>query len=388
MDTNAFNESFKLIQRRFISNLSDYVTLFEQLSDILRQNGDQIGDTEHYRNQMHKLAGSAKTFGFPELNELAADVERQLVMIDGEGRNQDVPPTLQRALDTFLFEARKIAQTNSPRDVAATESQTKDTASILVKEFDYSIVVVDDDELIRELVKNGLSQEKCRITQAENGAKVLQYLEKTKRYSLLTKPDLIVLDVNMPDISGFEVLERLKSDPEFQAIPVIMLTRRDEDESVMKAYSSGAVDYITKPFKAPELATRIMSALKRDRKTILIADDDELIGDLLRQRFFLMGFTVLMARNGTEALARLHADQPNLAILDVDMPGMDGLTVLKHAKSSRTSSHVPIIMLTKRNEKDNVVIALDSGAHDYIAKPFDIDELAARTHAILRRQDT
>lgn len=386
MNTKAFEDSFKLIQQRFVANLTDYLRLFEELGGKLRQGDNAIDNTEHYRNQMHKLAGSAKTFGFPELNGFAADVELLLVEIIKGAKQEDVLPALRPALEIFLVEARKITNVKASPPVAQSEPATE-VASITVKEFDYSIVIVDDDELVRDLVTNGLSQEKCRITQAENGLKLLQHLEKTKRYSLLSKPDLIVLDVNMPDMNGFEVLEKLKADPEFQGIPVIMLTRQDEDETVMQAFSSGAVDYITKPFEVKELATRIMSVLKRDRKTVLIADDDELISDLLRQRFFLMGYTVLVARNGTEALARLHADQPDLAILDVEMPGMDGLSVLKQAKGSRTSAHIPIVMLTERNEKENVLMGLDSGAHDYIAKPFDIDELAARVSGILRRQN-
>lgn len=385
MNTKAFDDSFKLIQQRFVANLTNYVQLFEELGGKLRQGDSAIEDTEHYRNQMHKLAGSAKTFGFPELNGFAADVELVLVKITNGAKQEDVLPALRPALEMFLVEARNITNVHTPPTEAQAEP-VAEVATITVKELDYSIVVVDDGELVRDLVINGLSQEKCRIAQADNGFKLLQHLEKTKRYSLLTKPDLIVLDLNMPDMNGFEVLEKLKADPEFQAIPVIMLTRQDEDEAVMQAFSSGAVDYITKPFEVKELAARIMSVLRRDRKTVLIADDDELISDLLRQRFFLMGYTVLVARNGTEALARLHADQPDLAILDVVMPGMDGLSVLKQSKGSRTSGHIPIVMLTERNEKENVLMGLDSGAHDYIPKPFDIDELAARVSGILRRQ--
>lgn len=384
MDTKAFEDSFKLIQQRFVANLAEYLQLFEELGDRLRQDDGAIDDAQHYRSQMHKLAGSAKTFGFPELNGFAADVEHHLVKIVDGAKQEEVITDLRSALEIFLVEARKITRVQTPPPAVQAEPATE-VSPMTVNEFDYSIVVVDDDELVRDLVTNGLSQEKCRITQAENGVKLLQYLEKTKRFSLLTNPDLIVLDVNMPDMNGFEVLEKLKADPEFQAIPVIMLTRHDEDETVMQAFSSGAIDYITKPFEVKELATRIMSVLRRDRKTVLIADDDELIADLLRQRFFLMGYTVLVARNGTEALARLHADQPDLAILDVVMPGIDGLSVLKQAKGSRTSGHIPVVMLTEKNEKENVLMGLDSGAHDYIAKPFDIDELAARVSGILRR---
>lgn len=384
MDTKAFEDGFKLIQLRFVANLEDYLREFEELGTRIGQGDNAIDNAGHYRNQMHKLAGSARTFGFPELNGYAADVERHLVRIEKGTSQEEVLSGLRPALETFLVEARAITKAHTPPP-APTPATVIEAEVPAVMEFDYSIAVVDDDELVRDLVKNGLSQEKCRITQAENGVKLLQYLEKTKRYSLLTKPDLVVLDVNMPDMNGFEVLEKLKSDPEFQAIPVIMLTRQDEDETVLKAFSSGAVDYVTKPFKVPELAARIMGVLKRDRKTVLIADDDELVADLLRHRFFLMGYTVLVARNGNEALARLHAEQPDLTILDVEMPGIDGFSVLKQAKSSRTSGHIPIVMLTARSEKEKVLMGLETGAHDYITKPFDIDELAARVSGILRR---
>lgn len=385
MDTQAFNDSFKLIQLRFIGNLEDYLQLCEALEGELRESGAVIGNIEYYRNQMHKLAGSAKTFGFPELNGYAADVEHCLVRIIEGAKLEDMASSLRTALETFLSEARKITESHAPQ--AIKNNSATSAPAITVREFDFSILVVDDDELVRDLVKNGLSREKCKITQAENGSKVLHYLEKSKRYALLTKPDLIVLDVNMPDMSGFDVLEKLKSDPEFQAIPVIMLTRMDENETVTQAFSSGAVDYITKPFAVSELAKRIMSVLRRKRKTVLIADDDELISDLLRQRFFLMGYSVLVTRTGNEALARLQADQPDIAILDVVMPGMDGLSVLKQAKRNRTSIRIPVVMLTEQSQKENVLMALDSGAHDYIAKPFDIDELAARVSGILRRAD-
>lgn len=385
MDNQAFHDSFKLIQQRFVVNLKDYLTLFEGLGAELRQRDTPIGNVENYRNQMHKLAGSAKTFGFPELNGFAANVEGFLDRILEGAKQEDVAQAMTTAVEEFLVEARKITGEYAPPPAAKKEISAEKTAST-VKEFDYSIVVVDDDELVRDLVRNGLSHEKCKITPAADGSKVLQLLEKTKKYSLLTKPDLIILDVNMPGMSGFEVLSKIKSDPEFQSIPVIMLTRRDEDETVMKAFSSGALDYITKPFDVPELVKRIMSVLKREKKTVLIADDDDLTCDLLRQRFFLMGYTVLVARNGNEALARLHADQPSIAIFEADMPGMDGLSVLHQAKQSRTSRDIPIVMLTGKSDKEYVLKGLDGGAHDYVTKPFDIDELAARVSGILRRQ--
>lgn len=376
------DESYKLIQRRFIAKLKDWLPVFEILDAELKKG--TISKTEDIRMQMHKLAGSARTFGFSDLNGYAADVEQHLDQLIAGEALESLVDSLQTALDIFLAEARDIVSSvdaEKPHEKPALGQEKQPS-----QDYDYRIVVADDDELVRDLLKHGLSNAKCQITQAENGKKVLEHLERMKRHSLLAKPDLILLDVNMPEMSGFEVLEILKSDPELQTIPVIMLTRCDEDESVIKGISFGALDYITKPFAVPELVRRIMSTLQRHKTKVLLADDDELICDLLRQRFYRMGYTVLIANDGNEALARMHADKPDIAILDIMMPGMDGLAVLRQAKDNPAIADIPVIILTAKSQQENVLKGLETGAHDYITKPFDVDEVAARVSGILQRR--
>lgn len=115
---------------------------------------------------------------------------------------------------------------------------------------------------------------------------------------------------------------------------------------------------------------------------ILVVDDDPQISGLLRRGLAYEGYTVETASDGVEALAKASEKAPDLVILDVLMPGMDGFEV---ARRLRRSSRVPILMLTARGTVADKVSGLDAGADDYLVKPFDFDELLARVRALLRR---
>ncbi|MEE9398648.1 MAG: response regulator transcription factor, partial [Dehalococcoidales bacterium] len=116
---------------------------------------------------------------------------------------------------------------------------------------------------------------------------------------------------------------------------------------------------------------------------ILIVDDDPEIVSFVRRGLAYEGHTVDTANDGTEALAKARDREPNLIILDIMMPGIDGIEV---SKRLRQASDVPILMLTAKGTVADKVAGLESGADDYLVKPFAFDELLARVRALLRRQ--
>ena len=115
---------------------------------------------------------------------------------------------------------------------------------------------------------------------------------------------------------------------------------------------------------------------------ILVVDDDEDVRELVRVRLALEGYSVLSAKDGQDGLKAFFSSQPDLAILDVRMPNMNGWELLKRI---REISDTPVIMLTVLDSEDQIVQGLDRGADDYLAKPFGSDELTARVRAVLRR---
>jgi DNA-binding response OmpR family regulator len=122
-----------------------------------------------------------------------------------------------------------------------------------------------------------------------------------------------------------------------------------------------------------------------DSSTILLVDDEDAVQKLLAYPLERDGFRVIQARDGEEALERFHRERIDLVVLDVMLPKLDGLEVCKRL---RTSSAVPIIMLTARDDELDKVLGLELGADDYITKPFSIREFRSRVRALLRRAGT
>ena len=117
--------------------------------------------------------------------------------------------------------------------------------------------------------------------------------------------------------------------------------------------------------------------------TVLLADDDRAIRQSLARALSLVGYSVVEASDGAAALSQIEAAKPDVAVLDVMMPNVDGLTVCRVLRAER--KRLPILMLTARTETADRVAGLDAGADDYLPKPFDLDELLARLRALLRR---
>lgn len=121
---------------------------------------------------------------------------------------------------------------------------------------------------------------------------------------------------------------------------------------------------------------------RKDQRRILIVDDEPGLRELVRINLEHEGFAVLQAENGVQGLQMIQEDQPDLVILDVMMPEMDGWEVCRRL---REFSQLPVLMLTARVQSQDIVTGLESGADDYLLKPFNMDELMARVRALLRR---
>jgi DNA-binding response OmpR family regulator len=128
------------------------------------------------------------------------------------------------------------------------------------------------------------------------------------------------------------------------------------------------------------------SAPERDQPVVLAADDDEDILALVTFRLERSGYTVLQARDGAEALELARAEKPDLAVLDVMMPKLDGLELTRRLRAEEATSRMPIILLTARAQDTDVQQGFDAGADDYIRKPFSPQELRSRVQAMLGRR--
>ena len=128
------------------------------------------------------------------------------------------------------------------------------------------------------------------------------------------------------------------------------------------------------------------SLLKNRSLTILVVEDDAELREILQVEFELEGLTAITATNGSEAVTAARELKPDLILMDIMMPVMDGIEATKIVKSNEETKHIPIIMLTASGNRDDIVAGLEAGAIDYITKPFFMPELKARLKSVLQHK--
>jgi signal transduction histidine kinase/DNA-binding response OmpR family regulator/HAMP domain-containing protein len=199
------------------------------------------------------------------------------------------------------------------------------------------VLVIDDDATVRDLMRRFLSREGFDVVTAAGGREGLEFARDLR-------PSVITLDVFMPDMDGWSVLQALKQDPALARIPVIMMTISDEKQ---KGFTLGASGYLTKPVDRAHLA-EILVRFKNPSitSTVLIVEDDTSTRELMRRLLIGEGWHVNVAANGREALERAKIEAPNLVLLDLMMPEMDGFEFLAEFRKTPEFVSIPVVVIT------------------------------------------
>ena len=229
------------------------------------------------------------------------------------------------------------------------------------------------------------------------------------------RPDLILMDLGLPGIDGWETTRRLKADPTVAAIPVIALSAHAMAADRESALDAGCDDFDTKPVDIDRLGAKIDTQLHRvrdadatagrpaaaspeegegddagpsgDGPTILVVDDSDDNRYTLVRRLRRQGHGhVIEVADGSAALAALREHDVDLVLLDMMMPGMSGEDVLAAMKQDMDLRELPVIMISALDDHDHVVRCLELGAEDYLPKPFDPTVLNARVSASLEKR--
>jgi CheY-like chemotaxis protein/signal transduction histidine kinase/CHASE3 domain sensor protein len=260
------------------------------------------------------------------------------------------------------------------------------------------VLIVEDDERQRESIRELLGVGDLQITAVESAGKALAAL-RTVTF------DCMVMDLSLPDFSGFELLERMQEEDGVSVPPVIVYTGRalsPDDEQKLRRFSKSI---ILKDARSPErlldevtlFLHQVESTLPADRRRmlkvvrdqdsafdgrrILIAEDDVRNVFALTSLLEPKGATIQLARNGREAVAALRAaerrdaDRIDIVLMDIMMPEMDGLTAMREIRKRPEWKKLPIIALTAKAMRDDLEACMAAGANDYIAKPLDVEKL-------------
>lgn len=203
------------------------------------------------------------------------------------------------------------------------------------------ILIIDDDPVVRDLFTNYLSKQGYQVATASSGDEGLTLARKLR-------PDAITLDVMMPGMDGWMVLSALKTDPALTDIPVIMASMI-EDKHL--GYSLGVTDYLMKPV-AREQLTAVLNKYNIKNKPlhhVMLLDDDPTTQQMLETMLKKAGLQVSIAENGRVGLERVTSSKPDLILLDLMMPEMDGFEFIIHLREHEDWCNIPVIVLTAKD---------------------------------------
>lgn len=266
------------------------------------------------------------------------------------------------------------------------------------------VLIVDDNATNRAMLENTLTQWKMRTTAVGNGVSAVTAM---KRAAAQGQPfALILLDAFMPDQDGFAVAEQINKDPELNGVTIMMLTSSDRNGEAARCRDLGIACYLRKPISQAELLDAIRTALGTSKRTlpevcappevaqppqhslrILLAEDNPINQKLMIKALQKRGYTVFLASDGIEALEILKRETVDLALMDVQMPRMDGLAataaIRAWEREQGSGKRLPIVAVTAHAMAGDRELCLAAGMDDYLSKPLRTDELVTLINRLL-----
>ena len=261
------------------------------------------------------------------------------------------------------------------------------------------ILIIEDEEALISLLKVKLEKEGFEVECAYNGE---EGFKKIKEY----KPDLILLDIVMPKMNGYEVLEKMNE--ENIKTPVIIISNSGQPVELEKTKKLGAVDYLIKTqFNPIDVIKKVRNYLdgkiteqkaeeiltvkhpdgpKKLGVKVLLVEDDNFLREISSKKLVKEGFTVYEAIDGEQALNGIKEIKPDIVLLDIILPAVDGFQILANIRSSDDPdiAKIPVIMLSNLGQDDDIKKAMDIGANDYLVKAhFTTEEIVEKIKSVL-----
>src|SRR5690606_32093099 len=260
------------------------------------------------------------------------------------------------------------------------------------------------------LLQAKLTVEYFDVVTAEDGPSALAAMEAEP-------PDIVLLDVMMPGMTGFEVCRRIKADPRWSHIPVVMVTALDLPEDRVRGLESGADEFLTKPVDDVALFARVRSLVRLKRlmdewrmrqettlrlgtldaaptlaaepgdgaRILLVAEEERSIGRV-RDGLRPDRHEIKLAAPDSSIIDHAVADDVDLVILDLDIRSGDALRLASQIRSQERTRHLPMLIMGRQSDMPRLIKGLELGINDYLVKPIDPNELLARVRTQIRRR--
>lgn len=413
------------VRARFLRNLSEFLPRYEELEEIFRtverplhlvDSASRAAPPETplpidlippLRDHAHKIAGSAQTFGFPALSGLARDLELAFEQSQAPLTDDQLHTCLERFLSAaraLIVEAQRSGQVppldvpnfmsvtpapppgarpQIPRAPSIDDPTTPEDTPVdppdVVQKIASSpiapppprrdtqglhVLVVDDDDLVRDYLRSGLASLGWRLSEATSGLDAVLTLFACSGAPPEDRPDLILMDVNMPEMDGFSALERIRQSPIWSEIPIVLLTRRDDDVCQIRGFMGGADDYMTKPFDLAKIAQRIPDLIHARARRVLLGVEEGERRQVLAQELRAAGLIVRIAHSTEDAWNAMQQEPPAAALFDLDLRGGGGLSLIAGARNDPKMRRMQIVIAVPDDYAELRIAAIEAGAAD------------------------
>ena len=267
------------------------------------------------------------------------------------------------------------------------------------------ILIIEDEESLVDLLSAKLRKEGYQVDSAANGKEGLEKIRSIK-------PNLILLDIVMPKVDGYEVLEKMNE--EKISTPVIIISNSGQPVEIEKTKKLGAVDHLIKTAFSPlDVLNKVrdcldnggrpkdvsdervlepkedLSAHKKLGIKVLLVEDDSFLREICSKKMAKEGYTVHEAMDGEQALAGFEKIRPDIILLDIILPAIDGFQILSQIRghSDAELAKTPVIMLSNLGQDDDIKKAMDMGADDYLVKAhFTTEEIVGKIKGVLEKR--
>ena len=242
------------------------------------------------------------------------------------------------------------------------------------------VLVVDDSHTIRQALSRDLQKLGLMVTEACDGSQGLD-IAAGQRF------DLIITDIELPGLNGFDLCRKLKSGSATKSTPVIIVSSHDTEEDIEKCFEAGAAAFVSKLDGRQELRRHIEEVLSRSfflrDRMVLVVDDSRLIRTIAHDGLARAGFNVITAENGIKALEQLRLFRPDLIISDISMPEMDGYELCSALRMKPEWASIPFVVMSTAGERSVIRRMMERGACAFIEKPFNTEQLVITAEKLL-----
>ena len=238
------------------------------------------------------------------------------------------------------------------------------------------VLIIDDDQIVLDVTQAGLETDGFEVFTATNGSDGVKIVNEIH-------PDVVLLDLKLPDIDGFEVCKRIRQGAGNEDVHVIMITG-DATIDIDKAFALGADDCIIKPIDMGYLGMRIAKLMKKKYRVQIVEDDRQLC-EMLKSMLIKQDYHVDIAHDGLSIIETVKKNKPDIILLDISLSvGPNGVDLCKTLKAEADTKVIPVIMLTANEHSDSVEKCFTYGAEDYIFKPYRMTDLLQKIRKFLR----